>query len=505
MHRRSFLQLTAAAAAAPPEAGVEEITLDAIQAHFESGRWTSRGLTGEYLKRIAALDRSGPSLNAIIELNPDALAAAEQLDRERRTRGSRGPLHGVPVLVKDNIETAGRMKTTAGSLALANHTAMADAPVAANLRAAGAVILGKTNLSEWANFRSNHSVSGWSGRGRLTRNPYALDRNTSGSSSGSAAACAANLCAVAVGTETDGSVVSPSSINGLVGIKPTVGLLAGEGIIPISHSQDTAGPMARTVRDAALLLAALAGKPAAEFTDDLSPRGLQGARIGIARKFLGVNPDVDRLMEDAFKVLKQLGAEVVDPADLPAQNQLGDPEFEVLLYEFKAGLNAYLAGTGPEVPVKSLADVIAFNEKHRDQEMPYFEQDIMLLAEKKGPLTEKAYLDAIGKCRRLSRADGIDGVLTAHRLDALAAVTSGPAWLTDLVNGDRDTGGCSTPAAVAGYPHITVPAGFVKGLPVGLSFFGAAWTEPKLIRYAYAFEQAAKARRPPRYLKSIAL
>jgi amidase len=310
---------------------------------------------------------------------------------------------------------------------------------------------------------------------------------------------------VAVGTETDGSVVSPSSINGLVGIKPTVGLLPGAGIIPISHTQDTAGPMTRTVRDAALLLAALAGKPPAEFTQGLSPDGLKGVRIGIARKFLGTNADVDRLMEESFKVLKQLGAELVDPADLPTQNQSGDPEFEVMCYEFKAGLNAYLAATGPEVPVKSLADVIAFNEKHRDQEMPYFEQENMVLSEKKGPLTEKPYLDALEKCRRTSRAEGIDAVLAQHKVDAIVALTSGPAWVTDLVNGDRDTGGCSTPAAVAGYPHVTVPAGFVRGLPVGLSFFGTAWTEPKLIRYAYAFEQAAKARRPPQYLSSLAL
>lgn len=456
----------------------------------------------QYLDRIDQLDRRGPQLRAVIEVNPDALAIADALDAEAKAKGPRGPLHGVPLLIKDNIDTADRMKTTAGSLALADAPApKLDAPLVKRLRAAGAVILGKTNLSEWANFRSTHSVSGWSGRGGQTRNPYALDRNPSGSSSGSGVAVAAELCAMAVGTETDGSIVSPASVNGIVGIKPTIGLIPGAGIVPIAHSQDTAGPMARSVSDAAALLTVL-GTRGEDYTKSLDASGLRGTRLGVARKFFGRNAAVDRLMEQAIAELKRAGAEIIDPADLPTHNQFNEAEFEVLLYEFKSDLNAYLESRGG--PVRSLKDLIAFNEKHRREEMPYFEQEICESAEKKGPLTDNAYIEALARCRRLSREEGIDAVLRKHKLDAIVAPTNGPAWLIDWVNGDQDTGGCSSPAAIAGYPHVTVPAGFVQGLPVGLSFFGTAWTEAKLIRLAYAFEKAAGGWKPPRFLGSAA-
>jgi amidase len=519
MDRRAFLQQAALAAglgAAEPSAEVDEITIDEIGRRMSAGRLTARSLAESYLARIARNDRQGASLRAVIELNPDALAAADALDRERRDKGARGPLHGVPILIKDNIDTADKMQTTAGSLALAGSIAARDAWIVEKLRAAGAVILGKTNLSEWANFRSTHSVSGWSGRGGQARNPYALDRNPCGSSSGSGVAVSANLCAAAVGTETDGSVVCPSSINGIVGIKPTLGLLSRSGIVPIAHSQDTAGPMARTVRDAAILLGAMAGpdpgddataagagKAAADYTKYLDPHGLRGARLGVARKFFGTNADVDRVIEEAIAALRREGAEIVEGADMPSHGKLGDPEFEVLLWEFKSDLNRYLGALPASVRVRSLADLIAFNDRHRREEMPYFQQEILLKAQEKGPLTEKAYLDALALCRKLSRDDGIDAVVREHRLDAIVAPTAGPAWLIDWVNGDHDTGGCSTAAAVAGYPHVTVPAGFVRGLPVGLSFFGAAWSEPVLLKVAYSFEQATKARRAPRMLPSV--
>jgi amidase len=495
----------------PKEFELEELTISELQDGMKSGKFTARSLVRKYLDRIDEIDRHGPALNSVIEINPDAVAIAEALDRERKEKGARGPLHGIPILIKDNIDTADRMMTTAGSLALVGSRPAQDAFVARKLREAGVVILGKTNLSEWANFRSSHSTSGWSGRGGQTKNPYVLERNACGSSSGSGAAPSANLCAVAVGTETDGSVVCPSSTNSLVGIKPTVGLISRSGIIPISHSQDTAGPMARTVSDAATLLGALTGidpsdgatktqRSFRDYTQFLDKRGLRGARLGVARKYFGFNDRVDKLMNDRIGEMKKLGAVFVDPADIPTSGKFDDSELEVLLYEFKADLNTYLRRLGPGAQVHSLKEVIEFNEKNRDSEMPYFGQDLFIKAEAKGPLTEKKYLQALAKNHLLSRTQGIDFIMRKHRLDALIAPTGGPAWPTDWINGDHFTGGYSTASAVAGYPHITVPAGYVFGLPVGISFFGAAWSEPKLIQYAYAFEQATRARQAPRFL-----
>ncbi len=497
---------------------LSEATLADLAEGMRTGKHTARSLVESYLARIEALDRSGPALRSVIELNPDALAAADALDRERAEKGPRGPLHGIPVLVKDNIDTADRMATTAGSLALVGARPPADAFVVRRLRAAGAVLLGKTNLSEWANIRCNYSTSGWSGRGGQTKNPYALDRNPCGSSSGSGVAVAANLCAVAVGTETDGSVVSPASACGIVGIKPTVGLVSRTGIIPIAHSQDTAGPMTRTVRDAAILLGVLAGvdpedgataagrEPArVDYTAHLDPKGLAGARIGVARNYFGFHDAVDSVMATALDAMTKGGATLVDPADIPNADKLSDPEMTVLLYELKADLNAYLARLGPSAPVRNLKEIIAFNQRRAKEEMPYFGQNTFLKAEAKGPLTSKEYLEALATCRRLSRAEGIDAVMEKQKLDALVAPTIGPACVTDPVNGDRWLGESSTAAAVAGYPAITVPAGFVFGLPVGISFFGRAWSEPALIRIAYAFEQMTKSRRPPRFLPTADL
>jgi amidase len=421
-------------------------------------------------------------------------------------------------LIKDNNDTADKMKTSAGSLALANSIALKDSFVAEKLRQAGLVILGKTNLSEWANIRSNHSTSGWSGRGGLTKNPYALDRNACGSSSGTGASIAANFATVGIGTETDGSIVCPSTHNGLVGIKPTVGLISRSGIIPISHSQDTAGPMCRCVADAAALLGVLtgtdpgdpatkesAGKSLKDYTKFLDKDGLKGARIGVARKFFGFNDRVDQLMNQAIDVMKQNGAVIVDPADVPNTGKYDDTEFLVFLYELKADLNAYLAGLGPNAPVKSLQDIIDFNEKNKDKEMPYFGQETFLKAQEKGPLTSKEYLDALAKNHRLSREEGIDAIMNKEKLDAIIAPTGEPAWVTDLINGDHFSGGYSTPSAVAGYPHITVPAGMIFGLPIGISFFGRAWSESVLIKIAYAYEQATKLRRPPKFLANADL
>jgi amidase len=524
MDRRDFLLTTTIAALAAPEIAMSskapatalELTLADIAAGYADGRLTSRQLTQIYLDRIDALDRRGPELRSVLETNPRALEIAAELDHERRIHGPRGPLHGVPVLIKDNVETADRMMTTAGSRALDGWYSPKDAPLVARLRAAGAVILGKTNLSEWANFRSTHSSSGWSGRGGQTHNPYALNRTPSGSSSGSAVAVAANLCAVAVGTETDGSIVSPASINGIVGLKPTVGLVSRSGIVPIAHSQDTAGPLARSVRDAAVLLGLMAGPDAADpasaavgdrFENDyvrfLDPDGLRGARLGVARRFFVDNAPLNGFLDDCIATLKRAGAIIIDPADLPMHGAATAAEQEVLLYEFKADLNAYLARLPGEFPVRSLADLIRFNEAHATQELPLFDQELLRQAQAKGGLDEAAYRDARETCLTATRSGGIDAVLYEHGLDAIATLTSGPAWLIDSVNGDSDTGGCSTPAAIAGYPHITVPAGLHRGLPIGLSFFAAAFSEPKLIKLASGFEHAANGRSIPRFLASV--
>jgi amidase len=497
---------------------LDEITISELQEGMKSGRFTARSLVGKYSARIAEIDKGGPAVNSVIEMNPDAPAIADSLDQERKTKGPRGPLHGIPVLIKDNIATADKMMTTAGSLALVGAKAPKDSFLAQKLRAAGAVILGKTNLSEWANIRSNHSTSGWSGRGGLTKNPYALDRNPCGSSSGTGAGISANLAAAGIGTETDGSIVCPSSSNGLAGIKPTVGLISRSGIIPISHSQDGAGPMCRTVKDAAILLGALTGvdsddaatvastgKSQTDYAQYCDPNGLKGARIGVARKYFGFSEAVDALMEQSLDAMKKMGATLVDPADIPTLGKFGDSEFTVLLYELKADLNAYLARLNGNVQVKTLKDVIEFNERHHDQELRYFGQDVFIKAEAKGPLTEKEYLDAVAKNHQLARVEGIDALMDKHQLDAIVAPTGGPAWLTDLINGDHVAGGSSNAAAVAGYPNINVTAGYLSGLPVGISFFGRAWSEPTLIKLAYSFEQATKARQAPRFLATAAL
>jgi len=494
---------------------LDEVSIVALQEGMKSGKFTARSLVDEYLRRIEEIDRNGPALKSVIEVNPDARAIAEALDKERKAKGARGPMHGIPILIKDNIGTRDRMSTTAGSLALVGSRPPADSFVVERLREAGAVILGKTNLSEWANIRSSHSTSGWSARGGLTRNPYALDRNACGSSSGSGAAVAANLCAVAVGTETDGSIVCPSSANGIVGIKPTLGLVSRYGIIPIAHSQDTAGPMARTVTDAAILLGALAeidprdsattesrGKAVRDYTQFLDPKGLRGSRIGVVRKLFGFHDRVDRMTNAAMEEMKRQGAELIDPVAIESLGKFDDSEQEILLYELKADLNAYLAALGPGSPVHSLKEVIDFNERHRDKEMPFFGQDLFLKAEAKGPLTDKPYLDSLERNHRLTRAEGIDAVMEKNHLDALIAPTGGPAWLTDLVDGDHDLGGSSSLPAVAGYPNINVPAGFVFGLPVGIAFFGRAYGEPTLIKLAYAFEQATRVRQAPKFLRS---
>jgi amidase len=526
----------AGAAGAAPPFEFDEATVASLQEAMGTGRHTAESIAQAYLARIEALDRPGdgrPGLRSVIEVNPDALAEARRLDAERRAGRVRGPLHGVPVLLKDNVDTADRMQTTAGSLALAGAPApRQDARAAARLREAGAVLLGKTNLSEWANFRSTRSSSGWSARGGQTRNPYALDRTPCGSSSGSAAAVAANLAALAVGTETDGSIVCPSATCGVVGVKPTLGLVSRSGIIPIAHSQDTAGPMARTVRDAAVLLGALASggadprdpatagaarAAAADFTRGLDAGALRGARIGVPRQYFGFHEGVNRVMDEALAALRDAGAVLVDPAPVPTAAGLGASEFTVLLYEFKADLNGYLAarlgapGVAPAAPnglgeptPRTLAELIAFNERHRDREMPFFGQELFERAQRKGPLTTPEYVRALAANRRMAGPEGIDAALARHRLDALVAPTNGPAWAIDLVTGDHFGGGYAEASAVAGYPHVTVPAGFVHGLPVGLSFFGGRFRDARLLALAYAFEQATRRRRAPEFRPTVA-
>ena len=495
---------------------LDEMTIAELQQGMASGRYTSRRLVELYLARIEQIDRSGPQLRSVIEVNPDALSIAGSLDAERKAGKVRGPLHGIPIVIKDNIDTADRMATTAGSLALDGSVAPRDAHIVTRLREAGAVIVAKANLSEWANFRSTKSTSGWSARGGQVKNPYVLDRNPCGSSSGTGAAVAANLAAAGVGTETDGSIVCPSAVSALVGIKPTIGLVSRTGIIPISKTQDTAGPMTRTVADAAALLTAMAGADPADpstkrsqgrntdYTKSLDAGALKGARIGVARRrYFGYSPKTDAAIDAAVGVLRAKGAVIVDPADIPTAAQLDACEFEILLYEFKAGLNAYFVSRGTATNVKSLADLIAFNTREAGRELPYFGQEILEMAEKKGPLTSPAYLKALATCRTRSRSGGIDAVLQKHRLDAIVAPTGSPAWPIDLVNGDHFLGASSTPASVAGYPSITVPAGYVQELPVGLTFIGTAWTDARLIALAYAYEQATKHRRPPKFIPTL--
>lgn len=514
--RLFFMGLASLTIAQAADFAFSEATIDSLQARLAAGTLTSRELTAAYLARIAAIDKGGPAINAVIELNPDALAIAGQLDGERQAGRVRGPLHGIPVLIKDNIATADRMETTAGSLALVGAKPPREAAIVARLRAAGAVILGKTNMSEWANYRSTNSISGWSGRGGQTRNPYALDRNPSGSSSGSAVAVTANLCVVAVGTETNGSIMSPASVNGVVGVKPTVGLVSRTGIIPIAASLDTAGPMARTVRDAALLLEAISGpdesdavtqtRPTAMGTDfaaNLPAHALKGARLGLVRGPFGFRPNMEPVVAAMVDALRAAGAEVIDLGEVTTLRDASEPSGIVLSFEFKDGLNAYLATLGPDAPVKSLADLIAFNEAHRGREMPLFAQELLLRSQGRGPLTDQAYLDALATAQRVTRKDGIDALMDKHNLDALVALTTGPAALTDPVNGGYSTGSSSSPAAVAGYPSVTVPAAQVMGLPVGFSFFGRAWSEAKLLALAADFEAHTRARREPQFLPTV--
>jgi amidase len=499
----------------PVDVEVSELSLAELGAGIASGRWTSRMLVEAYLERIERIDRRGPSINTILEVNPDALALADVLDAEFRERGPRSRLHGIPILVKDNIGTADRMHTSAGSLALAEFISPEDAWVVRRLREAGCVILGKANMSEWANARGRASIGGWSARGRMSRNPYVLDRSTGGSSSGTAAAVSASLVAAAVGTETMGSIVSPASLCGIVGLKPTVGLVSRSGIIPVSITQDTAGPMGRSVRDVALLLGALAGPDSADqataavphgpvdYTSFLDPDALRGARIGVARNLFGVSLHADRVADRALESLRAAGAVLVDPVDVAGAEAVWTFDAEVLSYELKEALNAWFAGPGRGAPVRSLADLIEFNLMNSDQELAWFGQETFLYAQEKGPLTSPGYLQSLAMVRRFSRDEGIDGALREHRLDALVAPTQSPAWLSDVLLGDNAILGSFVTAAAAGYPSLSVPAGDVAGLPVGLLFMGPAWSEGKLLGYGFAFEQRTRARRPPTFQATV--
>ena len=478
----------------------QEATIADLGRRLRNGELSVPALAEAYLGRIEAIDRRGPELRSVIQVDPDVAANADRLEGELRDRLDRGPLHGIPILVKDNIATADRMETTAGSLALVGRRPPADAALVARLRDAGALLLGKSNLSEWANFRSTRSSSGWSARGGQCRNPYATDRSPAGSSSGSGVAVAADLCAAAIGTETDGSIVSPSSASGIVGIKPTVGLVSTAGVIPISHTQDAPGPMARTVADAATVLAAMTGD--ARLAGDPDRGALRGARIGVARNVDRFHPRVDALFEEVLDVLRAAGAELIDPADVPHIDEYEDHEWEVLKYEFKTDIETYLASVPGDGP-RTLADLIAFNDVNRDDEMPFFDQDLFDMSVEKGPLTEPAYLEALAACRRLSRDEGLDAVIAEHGLDALVAPTRGPAGLIDHVNGDRSVGDSSSPAAVSGYASITVPMGAIAGLPVGLSFIGGPRREAAMIGYAAALERETSARIAPRFLASV--
>lgn len=491
---------------------LNEITIEQLQRKMKTGEYSAEQICQKYLDRIKLVD---PQLKAVIELNSEALEIARGLDEERKGGKVRGPLHGIPVMIKDNIDTGDKMQTTAGSLALEGNVVTEDAFIIKKLREAGAVLLGKTNLSEWANFRSNNSSSGWSGRGGQVRNPFCLDRSPCGSSSGTGAAVSGNLCAIGIGTETNGSIVCPAGVNGVVGVKPTLGTWSRRGIIPIAHSQDTAGPMARTVTDAAILLGALAefdtrdaethlakGKIFKDYTPFLDDKGLEGKRLGVASQMIGFDANVDELFENAVEVMKEHGAEIVEDVKFDNIRKWGGPSYQVLLYEFKADLNKYLR-EHPSVPVKSMEEIIEFNKNHADEEMPWFGQEIFMEAEIKGDLKTEEYLKALKDAKRFAGKNGIDAVMEQHNLDAIIAQTNGPAWTIDWVNGDHFSGGSSSPAAISGYPNVTVPMGFIHNLPVGISFFGVAWSEPKLLKIAYAFEQATKHRKAPGFLKTL--